>query len=185
MKKILMIAIGFLMTIGIYAQPPGGGGGGSGGRGPGGPPPGGGMQNRPSSSEDKLILEHFPEIPDLTLKQREKVGTVLSKEQKEIGKQMTKKHDIEKEINPDLSEKDMKKKMQKIEKIDKKIQDIRTKSNDKIKNELSEEQYQVFMEKRKDFRFRRYQQRPGMPPGHNNNFDDERPQDPPQDDDFF
>lgn len=180
MKKVLFITCSVLLTVGIYAQPPGGmGGRGSGGQRGG--PPRGEMPNRPASSEDKLILEHFPEIPDLTLEQREKVGSILSKEREDIEKQFKKKRTIEKEITPDISDKDLKKKQQKLEKIDKKVQDIREKSNKKIKRELSEEQYRVFIEKREEFKFRRHRpQFQGTPPVRNNDTNDERPPFPPQ-----
>lgn len=167
MKKILIIAIGILTTIGIYAQPPGG----SGGRGPGGPPPGGRMSNQSSSLQERLILEHFPEIPDLTLEQREKVGIVLSKEHKDIEKQLKKKHELKKDFTPETSEKALNKLKEKTEKIDKKIQDIRNKSNEKIRKDLSEEQYSVFLEKRENFKFGRHRQRQNTPPPQNTDND--------------
>ncbi len=185
MKKVLIITIGVLMVVGIYAQPPGGGGMGPGGGGPGGPPPGGGMPNRSSSSENNLVLERFPEIPDLTLKQREKMGNILTKEHKDIEKQIEKKHDVEKGFAPNLSENDFKKQKQKIDEIDGKIRDIRSKSNNKIKKELSEDQYIAFLEKREEFRFRRPPQQQGMRPRQNDDDNDDRPPLPPQDDDFF
>ncbi len=182
MKKILIITAGILITIGMYAQPPGGGS--FGGRGPGGPPPGGEMPNYFSPPEDKIILEHFPEIPNLALKQREKVGDILFSEHKDIEKQIEKKHKIERSIHPNLSSKDMEKKRENIRKIDNKIQNIRDKSNNKVKKELSEDQYLVFLEKRKEFKFRRQPQQKKMFPGNSGN-NNEQPPFPPQSDDFF
>lgn len=157
MKKILLIISVVLITICTYAQPPGEG------RGPGGPPPGNGMGHRPSSTNDnKLILEHFPEIPNLTLEQREKVGSILTSERKDTDKQMEKKREIEIKRNPDMSNKDLEKQHKEINKIDKKIQDIRGKSDKKIRKVLSDEQYLVFAEKRDEFKFKRHRQRPSF-----------------------
>jgi hypothetical protein len=119
-----------------------------------GPPPGMGQRGE-TRGEEKLRLDSFPEIPAITLEQRAKIGLVLAKEQKDIVKQVQKKHELmEKDRqSPDSNEKD---KMQKaIAKIDNKIQNRIEKSNKKIKKILSDEQYRVFLEKRNDFRFRR------------------------------
>jgi len=156
MKRFLVIISVIFISMGIYAQPPGGGERGRGGR-----PPGDRMGQRPSfSNEDKPILEHFPEIPDLTLQQREKVGTILTNERKDINKQMEKRRDIDKKRNPKVTEKELDKQRKEIDKIDKKIQDIKSKSDKKIKKVLSDDQYLVFIEKREEFKFKQRQQRP-------------------------
>jgi len=163
MKKLLSITLflAFLGITNILAQPPGGGGRGERGGGPQGGPSMG-MRDRGSSEDEKIILEHFPEIPDLTLEQREKVGTILTGERKDIGKEMQNKHKIEMELrqNEEMSEKEINKNKEKIEKADKKINEIKEKSDKKIKKVLSDEQYIVFKEKREEFKFKSQRQRP-------------------------
>lgn len=162
MKKLLVFAIAALAMVGLEAQPPQGGmGGGMGGGRPDGPPRGE-MRQRPSTSiEETLTLEVFPEIPDLTLKQREKVGTIITKEMKDVSKQMRKKRELMFDKKEPLTEKELSKNKEKSEKIDKKIAEIKEKSNKKIQKELTDEQYKVFIEKRNDFKFK--QQRRGGP----------------------
>lgn len=156
MKKITIIIFSIFTMVSLYAQPPGGGGGG---RGMGGPPPGG-MRQPSNFSSNKPILDHFPEIPDLTLKQREKVGTILTNEREDIQSQLEKRREIEMKLKPDTSDKEREKQKKNIDKIDKKIRDIKEKSDKKIKKELSDTQYQVFIEKREEFRFKEQHQRP-------------------------
>ena len=159
MKKILVFAFVLITTINLAAQPPQGFGGG--GRPSGSPR--GEMGQRPTSSdaESVIILEFFPDIPDLTLEQREKIGSVLTKERKEITKQMENKRKIEGERKEDQTAKEREKNKKKIDKIDKKIEQTKEESNKKIKKELSEKQYLVFAEKRDDFKFKH--QRGGRP----------------------
>lgn len=160
MKKIMIFAITTLSIIVLNAQPPQGGMGG--GR-PDGPPRGGQMGQRPSSNiEEKLILEVFPEIPNLTLEQREKVGSIITKEMKDVSKQLDKKRQLMPKRDEVISEQDMEKQRQKIEKVDKKIADVKEKSNKKIKKELTDEQYQIFLEKREEFKFKQHRERPRM-----------------------
>ena len=156
MKKLLVFATAVLTIIRLDAQPPQGGmGGGMGGGRPDGPPRGE-MGQRPTTSiEETLTLEVFPEIPDLSLKQRERVGSIITKEMKDVSKQMKKRHELMVEKKEPLTEKELTKNKEKSEKIDKKIAEIKEKSNKKIKKELSEEQYKVFIEKRDDFKFKR------------------------------
>lgn len=156
MKKFLVITLVLFTGIGLYAQPPRGEGGG-GGRRPGGPPPGDMRQQRPGG-EDKIILEFFPEIPDLTLQQREKVGTILTSERKDIRKQTEKKMELGRLDT--MSEQDREKNKKKLDKIDKKISEITEKSNKKIGKVLNDNQYHVFLEKREDFKFRGNRERP-------------------------
>lgn len=167
MKHILLCVLLGLFTIGISAQSPQGMGGG--GR-PGGPPPQHGGQHS-IRTEDKIVLEVFPEIPDLTLKQRERVGTILTKEMKDIHAQMDKKRVIEMTQNPYQSEKEIEKQRKKLDKIEKKINDIKDKSDKKIRKELTPQQYIIFSQKRSEFKFKRekgipqqYRDRMGEPP---------------------
>lgn len=158
MRKLFIVAcVIILATTQAFAQPPSG----RGGRGPGeGSPPGDRMGQRSSSfGEDKPILEHFPEIPDLTLQQREKIGTILTDERKDINKQMDKKKSAERKKDSEIDENELQKQQKEFDKIDKKIQDIKSKSDKKIKKILSDQQYLAFVEKREEFKFKRQHQR--------------------------
>lgn len=168
MKKIVLGILLGLFAVNMSAQPPQGMGGGR----PDGPPPGGrGGDQFNSRTEEKITLEVFPDIPNLTLKQREKVGSILTKEAKDIRSQMDKKRELDIESrNTDLSEKDIEKHHKKINKIDEKINDIRGKSDKKIRKELSAEQYSIFTKKRSEFKFKHEK---GMPQHRNNRM--ERP----------
>lgn len=150
MKKILLILFVSLSIYSIQAQPQGGR------PSMGGVPPQDmNGDRRPSDrSNEKPSIERFPEIPDLTLDQRMKVGSVLSKEMQNICDQVDKKRQIEKSIQEETSGEKREKLQEKLGKSDKKIQSIRDKSNKKIKRTLTEEQYFVFIEKRADFKFR-------------------------------
>lgn len=148
MKRNLLILTILLCGICVYAQPPRGQGGG-----PGMPPPRGDMRNH-SGSNDNLQLERFPEIPNLTLKQREQVGSVLTKEQKTIINQMDKMHDLEHNKSQNPSVKEIEKYNRSKAKIDKKIKDTKDKSDSKIKRILTEDQYEIYLEKRKEFKFK-------------------------------
>lgn len=151
MKTTLALVLILLSVITLKAQPHQGRGGGR----PDGTPPEG-MRQRPQiNGDDKMILEYFPEIPNLSLTQREKVGSILTKERKDIAKQLDKKRNLEIGYK-ELTEKDREKNKEKIEKIEVKINQIKEKSNQKIKKELSEKQYSVFKEKREDFKFKHH-----------------------------
>jgi hypothetical protein len=164
MKQFVIILLTVFSVVGAYAQMPQGGGG-FGGRGGGqrdGPPPGGMDFNR-QKAEEILILEFFPEIPNITLEQKMDVGNILGDEQKRICKFESQKRElIEKEREENSDEKKIEKNRKKILKIDGKIKKQIEKSNKKIKKKLSDEQYQVFLEKRHEFRFSA--QRPPMIP---------------------
>jgi len=154
MKKYVIFLVVIFFTLGMFAQPQGGR------RGGGGPPPGKEMRQYPGVSENKVVLDHFPEIPGITLEQREKVGTVLTNERKDIQSQLEKRRECEEKANhPGYSSKDKEKQWKKMEKIDKKIEDIKNKSDKKIKKILSEEQYLVFVKKRDEFKFKDQQGR--------------------------
>jgi hypothetical protein len=122
-----------------------------------GQPPSGMGQRGEAGGEEQLILESFPEIPDITLKQRTDIGNILAKEQKDIFMQVRKKRELmEKDgQSPDRSEKEKDKMQKDIARIDGKIEKQIGKSNKKIRRILSDEQYQVFLEKRNDFKFKR------------------------------
>lgn len=146
MRLIFTTMFFMLISISMTAQPPQGGG--SGGFQ-------GGDRMRQSSmrsSEKILVLANFPEIPEITLKQREKVGTILTKEKKDIDKQLAKKKKIE-EKSKDADEKDLLKNEKKTAEIDKKIEGIKEQSNIKIAKEFTKEQFDIFVEKRDEVRF--------------------------------
>ncbi len=146
MRLICTTLFFMLISISMTAQPPQGGG-------PGGFSGGDRMgQSSMRSNEKILVLANFPEIPEITLKQREKMGTILTKEQKDIDKQVAKRKKIEAK-SKDADEKDLLKNEKKIAEIDKKIAEIKEKSNTKIAKELSNEQFEVFTAKRDEVRF--------------------------------
>lgn len=153
MKKALMFSIATFSFICLCAQPPMGGGGR-----PDSPPRGDMMQRPSDSSDEKITLEVFPEIPNLSLEQREKVGSILTKEMKDVSKQLKKKRELMPGRDSELSEKDLQKNKEKADKIDQKIASIKDKSNNKVKKELSDDQYQVFIEKREEFKFKHHRE---------------------------
>jgi hypothetical protein len=174
MKKLLIFAMATFLGVSIYAQMPQGGGfGGRGGFGGG--ERRGGMrppEGRDFNGQDEeLDLEHFPEIPHLTPEQKEHVVTVLHDEQKAIRKLESQKRELFKNeregAKPD--EKTMEKNRKKVAKIDAKIQKQIEKSNKKVAKKLSAEQYQVFLQKRHEFRFGN--RRPPMSPHHRGEHD--------------
>jgi hypothetical protein len=65
-------------------------------------------------------------------------------------KQMDKRRKIEEQIVESPTEKQQ----QKLHKIDLKLQSIKEKTNKKVAKVLSAEQFQVFLKKRTEFRFR-------------------------------
>jgi hypothetical protein len=157
MKQFIIILLATFAVADMYAQMPQGGGfggrGGQGGGRRGAPPTEGRDFNRPDTNE-KLVLDFFPEIPRLTMEQRMEVSNIMSDEQKDIRKFESQKRELmkkEREEKPD--EKKIEKNRKKALKIDEKIQKRIEKSNKKIKKKLSNEQYQTFIEKRNEFRF--------------------------------
>ncbi|MDR1720271.1 MAG: hypothetical protein LBR67_09190 [Dysgonamonadaceae bacterium] len=166
MKRTIILILAAFIGIGMYAQMPQGGGfGGRGGQGGfggggrmgGGPQSGGRGGFNQQRMEETPILEHFPEIPNLTLEQRTDVGIILGDEQKALRKLESQKRELfEKDREKGITEQDTKqieKTGKKIAKIDTKIQKQIEKSNKKIQKKLSAEQYQVFLDKRSEFRF--------------------------------
>ncbi|MDR1738432.1 MAG: hypothetical protein LBR66_06425 [Candidatus Symbiothrix sp.] len=165
MKKELFIFLCLLLSVfSMQAQPPQG----SGGRGMGdrqGPPPSGiGQRGESGRETTELRLDSFPEIPAITFEQRVDIGIILSKEQKDVLKLFEKKRELldNEHQTTEMSETEHAKTQQKIAKIDGKIAKRKEKSNKKIKKLLSEEQYQIFLQKRHEFRFSN--QRPPMSP---------------------
>lgn len=152
MRKIIITVLSFLVIFTLYAQPPQGGRRGGGEKRSHRPP-----MDRSSQSGEKLWLSNFPEIPDLTLEQREKLGSALSKEIEGINKEMKKKEELINENNNDLdiSDSDIEKNNKKIKQIDEKINKTKDKTNKKVQSFLSVEQYQIFIEKRDEFKFRK------------------------------
>lgn len=176
MKRLFFVLALVATITGVYAQPPGG-------RRPnGGPrgerPPMGGMRDQ-DNGQNKMWIEKFPDIPDLTLEQRRKLGEVLSDEQKSVEKQLENKRSYQAELDAnDLSEKEIQKLTKKIGKANESIAKQKEKSDKKIKKILSDSQYKVFSEKRDEFKFnklRRPHQRP----------DNERRPQRPDDDNGF
>jgi hypothetical protein len=106
---------------------------------------------------EQLRLDSFPEIPDITLEQRADVGFILVKERQDVLKQVRKKRELmEKDKqSPDRSEKEKAKTQKNLAEVDGKIQKQIEKSNEKIRKILTDKQYQVFLEKRNDFKFNR------------------------------
>lgn len=185
MKKILFATLFILICSNVMAQMPMGGG--RGGRPQGGPP-----GNRPSMSGEKqnqdFVLMGMPEIPNLTLEQREKLSKAISEERKDISKLMDKKQELRQEAsNPGIAEKKRTKLQEKIDKVDNDIKKKETKYDKKYRSILSLEQYEIFIENKKNIEFRgqgnRLQrgnrpQRPGQggPPDmpNDNMFDNDR-----------
>ncbi|MDR1516956.1 MAG: hypothetical protein LBS52_02460 [Dysgonamonadaceae bacterium] len=132
-----------------------GGGRGMGGGNRQGPPSGMGQRGGQSRGNVEFRLDSFPEIRQITLEQRADIGIILAKEQKSIFKLFEKKRELmDKEPQTaEMSEKDRAKMQENLAKIDEKIAKRKEKSNKKIKKILSAEQYQIFLEKRNDFRF--------------------------------
>jgi len=104
----------------------------------------------------KIVLDHFPDIPNLTTDQKEEVGNVLVKEKEHIDKELKNKEKLKKEI-AQLNSQDedkLKDAQTKVDKIDKKIADIRAKSNNKIQKTLSIDQYSAFLTKKEEVKFK-------------------------------
>jgi len=164
MKRIFFTLSALLIICGcIYAQPPQGGRGGNRGGRPGGPPPRGQHDNRTNKGE--VWLENMPQIPNITLEQREKLSSILKKEHDEIKTELAKKRKIQMTFEKDkkLSQKQIDKNLKEMDKIDDKIHKIKDKSNKKVKNILKEDgQYEAFISKRDEIKFREHKgmQRP-------------------------
>ena len=166
MKHLIIILLAAFSVAGAYAQmlQGGGGFGGRGGGQRGVPPPGDRDFNR-QKAEETLILEFFPEIPNITSEQRMEVGNIMGDEQKRIRElEFQKRELMEKKRAENSDEKKIEKNRKKIAKIDGKIKKQLEKSNKKIKKKLSDEQHQVFLEKRSEFRFS-VQKPPMIPEG--------------------
>ena len=146
----LILCLSVLDRMSIYAQGPQGRRP-SGDRSMNGPP--GTMNNGQSNN---LFIENFPDIPYLSIKNRAKVETVMINEKGLIDIQTQKKQKLmEKEKNPSISEKKKNKIQKNIEKKDQKIKQTIDKSNKKVKKIITNDQYQVFIEKRGEFRFQK------------------------------
>ena len=169
MKKILLAVTFILSTITISAQPPMGGGmGGS----RGDRPPGGGRGgNRPpmhnqGQTGDEFMIMGIPDIPDLTLEQREKLSKEITNERKDISKLMQKKRELTIDAeNPGLAEKERQKLIEKMAKIDEDVKKKEGKYDKKYRSILSENQYKTFNEKKKDIQFKGKENRGSRPQG--------------------
>lgn len=153
MKKLLLATF-ILACTSMVAQPPMGGGG-RGQRPEGGPrggrPP---MQRNADTEGQNLMIIGLPEISGLTLEQQEKLSKEITNERKDISKLMQKKNEIRIDSeNPGISEKQRQKLSEKIVKVDEDIKKKEAKYDKKYRSILSEEQYKVFAEKKKDIKF--------------------------------
>ncbi|EGK03264.1 hypothetical protein [Dysgonomonas gadei] len=154
MKKSILAITFILICSGLAAQPPMGGGGGGrpqGGPGGGRPP----MMNKQGQNQDSFMIMGIPEIPDLTLEQREKLGKEITNERKDISKLMQEKQELKIDSeNPGMAEKDRQKLFGKMAKIDEKIKKKEEKYDKKYRSILSDEQYNIFSANKKNIEFR-------------------------------
>lgn len=151
MKKLFLLIIFVILTIGIYAQPPMG----SGGQGMRRPP----MDNGGNTTQsDEIIIMEFPEIQDLTLKQREKLSSAIVTEKKKTHQLMMKQMflNIEAERGKKSKTFDQRKNDQKIQKINKEIEKERVKADKKYRSILTSDQYNEFVAKRGDIKFKEF-----------------------------
>ncbi|MDR1758142.1 MAG: hypothetical protein LBR51_04185 [Bacteroidales bacterium] len=158
MKKLSVFLVILAIVSRMFAQmPPGGGGNfrGPGGEQRNGPPPGN-RQHNPEMIDDTPVLEYFPEIQGLTPAQKTKISNLMIAEQKDIRQWERQKHELfrEEKNNKGWSEKEMTKHKTKISKIDQKIQQRTVTTNLKVEKVLSPGQYQTFLNKRGEFRFK-------------------------------
>lgn len=162
MKKILLTTTLLILYTGLAAQPQMGGMG----RGNGRPPGGGRGEGRPlihnnNSQEGSFMIMGIPDIPELTLEQREKLSKAISDERKDISKLMQEKQELKRKAdNPGIAEKERVKLSEKADKTDEKINEKQEKYDKKYKSILTAEQYQIFSEKKKDIEFRELHKRP-------------------------
>ena len=142
MKKSILAVTFILICSGLAAQPPMGGG----------RPP---MMNKQGQNQDSFMIMGMPEIPDLTLEQREKLGKEITSERKDISKLMQEKQELKIDSeNPGMAEKDRQKLFGKMTKIDEKIKKKEEKYDKKYRSILSEEQYNIFSANKKNIEFR-------------------------------
>ena len=168
MKKILLATSFFLICISVAAQMSMGGGGRPQGGPGGGRPP---MQRGNMNAEGQdFMLMSMPDIPGLSLEQREKLSKAISDERKDMSKLMDEKRELKmKSDEPGLSEKKRQKLMDKMMKADNKMKKNEEKYDKKYRTILTQEQYQVFIDKKKEIEFKGFgkpngQQRPPRRP---------------------
>ena len=147
MKKFSIILISLLLSVYALAQQP---------NGDRQRMPSPDREGRPQMDKkgggDMMFNSLAKDIPNLTLEQREKLGSLMSSEKDKMENEFSKKRDLEK-TQGQLSEKDEKKRNSKLEKIDRNIEKIKAESNKKVKKILDEEQYQIFVNKRDQIKF--------------------------------
>lgn len=154
MKKVILVAIFILIYTNIYAQPSMGGGN-RGGRPQGGPKGERPLMQNDRQNQDGFMIMGLPDIPNLTLEQREKLSKEITNERKDISKLMQEKQTLKTDTqNPGMAEKERQKLFEKMAKIDDKIQQKEEKYKKKYRSILSEEQYNTFIESKKDIQFR-------------------------------
>ncbi len=182
MKRFLFIIALALISTGItMAQAPqGGGGGGRPGGMDGGQRPPMGDQNRGQgvSTSDEYWIMHFPELPNLSQDNKRKMIDLLSKERMETDKLMREKMVLEDKMFNigDSSAKETDKLAKKINKVETSMRKKADSYDSKYQKILTEEQYVIFKEKKKEIKFKKPREsrqntmdqngdRPGMPEG--------------------
>ncbi|HML66164.1 MAG TPA: hypothetical protein PKC55_15140 [Dysgonomonas sp.] len=156
MKKILLTVTLIIACGSLAAQ------GSMGGMG-GGRPPGGGKgrgeghapMHQGNSRDESFFIMGIPDIPNLTLEQREKLSKTISDERKDIFKLMQEKQELKmRSENPGIANKERLKLTEKISKTDEKIKTKQEKYDQKYKSILTTEQYHIFAEKKQSVEFR-------------------------------
>lgn len=156
MKKILLTVTLIIACGSLAAQ------GSMGGMGGGRPPEGGkgrGEGHAPmhqgNSRDESFFIMGIPDIPNLTLEQREKLSKTISDERKDIFKLMQEKQELKmRSENPGIANKERLKLTEKISKTDEKIKTKQEKYDKKYKSILTAEQYHIFAEKKQSVEFR-------------------------------
>lgn len=150
MKNIISGTVILFMSLHLSAQPPAGGKGRPPHRGNGDRP----MLTQTDRQQDDMIMG-LPDIPDLTLSQREKLSKEISKERKDISKLMKQRQQIHIDAqNPGMAEKERVKLHEKIIGIDEKIEKKKQKYNKKYRSILTDEQYRIFEVNKSKIEFR-------------------------------
>lgn len=175
MKRMIFAIATTIASLSIYAQEPMGGGGFGGGR-----PPMGNYDGMDEQEATEVVK--FPEIPQLTEKQKDKVISVVIKEHDDVAKLEDQKRTVfmknakfdhkGQEMQPNKEgnaqdqrqrsdEHKMKKEppvlsskdQAKVDKIQKKEGNVHQKADKKFKSILSKDQYAVFQEKKSEIKF--------------------------------
>lgn len=123
----------------------------------GGKPPMGEHQPKGASDNNDDIIYNIPQIPNASLEQRLQLSEILTKEHEKVSAQIQKRvileQEMEKTIETDKDPKKTEKGKEKIAKINQAIQKIENENDAKIRKILTDEQYQFFIENKKDIKF--------------------------------